>query len=98
MKHTYRCMKNEASFAREAWLRHTENGGCASLHRSRRLLLHTRLRVLHICEANASLFFIFTSKKTKPSAFDNRARFALIKKGGTYCKNLCRPIAFFGNL
>ena len=36
MKRTLQCMKNEAGFAYEAWLRHTESLVCASLHRSRK--------------------------------------------------------------
>ena len=55
-----RCMKNEAAFGYEAWLRHTENLECASLHASENCLairerfVATKLP-LHICEANASL-------------------------------------------
>jgi len=42
-----RCMKNEAAFGYEAWLRHTESLKCASLRGATRRFIRAR-RVHHI--------------------------------------------------
>ena len=50
-----RCMKNEAAFGYEAWLRHTERLVALRFMRASRAHRGSRWLLLHICEANASL-------------------------------------------
>ena len=58
MKHALRCMKNEAGFAHEACLRHTEKfKGVLRFTEAARLLLHSNaVAASYLPKANASFF------------------------------------------
>ena len=57
MKHTLRCMKNEASLAHEACLRHTKKHWvCFASYEHSEYFIEVARLPLHICEANASFF------------------------------------------